>query len=211
MSHDLKTPLTSIIGYSDMLRSMDLPKEDIVTSASYIFKEGKRLERLAYKMMELSFADKQETEMAAVDTEGLAEKIKKNAEYLLKAKGIILTTDIEKGVIYGDIDLLQSLFLNLVDNARKACSEGGRIILEGRDGKEEYKFYVKDNGCGIPENETEKIKEAFYMVDKSRARKEGGAGIGLALCVKIAGLHNAGFEIKSSEGTGTQVILSFKK
>ncbi len=210
-SHELKTPLTSIIGYSDMLRSMDLPKEDIVTSSSYIFKEGKRLERLAYKMMELSFADRQETEMAAVDTEGLAEKIKKNAEYLLKAKGIILTTDIEKSVIYGDIDLLQSLFLNLVDNARKACSEGGRIILEGRDCKEKYKFYVKDNGCGIPENETEKIKEAFYMVDKSRARKEGGAGIGLALCVKIAGLHNAGFEIKSSEGTGTQVILSFKK
>lgn len=210
-SHELKTPLTSIIGYSDMLRSMDLPKEDIVTSASYIFKEGKRLERLAYKMMELSFADRQEIEMAAVDTEGLAEKIQKNAEYLLKEKEIVLTTDIEKSVIKGDMDLLQSLFLNLIDNARKACSVGGRIILEGKDYSEEYKFYVKDNGCGIPESETEKITEAFYMVDKSRARKEGGAGIGLALCVKIAGIHNAGFKIKSKEGTGTQVILSFKK
>ncbi len=210
-SHELKTPLTSIIGYSDMLRSMDLPKEDIVTSASYIFKEGKRLERLAYKMMELSFAGRQEIEMAATDTEELAEKIQKNAECLLKPKKIILTTNIEKGIIKGDMDLLQSLFLNLIDNARKACSEGGRIILEGQDYGGEYKFYVKDNGCGIPESETEKITEAFYMVDKSRARKEGGAGIGLALCVKIAGLHKAGFEIKSSEGTGTQVILSFKK
>ena len=122
-----------------------------------------------------------------------------------------MTTDIEKCVIKGDMDLLQSLFLNLIDNARKACSGNGRIILEGKDYGEEYKFYVKDNGCGIPESETEKITEAFYMVDKSRARKEGGAGIGLALCVKIAGLHNAGFEIKSKEGTGTQVILSFKK
>ena len=210
-SHELKTPLTSIIGYSDMLRSMDLPKEDIVTSASYIFKEGKRLERLAYKMMELSFAGRQEIEMAATDTEELAEKIQKNAECLLKPKKIILTANIEKGIIKGDMDLLQSLFLNLIDNARKACSEGGRIILEGKDYGGEYKFYVKDNGCGIPESETEKITEAFYMVDKSRARKEGGAGIGLALCVKIEGLHKAGFEIKSSEGTGTQVILSFKK
>lgn len=210
-SHELKTPLTSIIGYSDMLRSMDLPKEDIVTSASYIFKEGKRLERLAFKMMELSFADRQEARMAEIDTEGLAEVIQKNTEYLLKAKEIVFTADIDKGVIKGDIDLLQSLFLNLIDNARKACSMGGKIILEGRDCTGEYKFYVKDNGCGIPESETEKITEAFYMVDKSRARKEGGAGIGLALCVKIAGLHNAGFKIKSSEGTGTQVILSFKK
>ncbi len=210
-AHELKTPLTSIIGYSDMLRSMDLPKEDIVTSASYIFKEGKRLERLAYKMMELSFAGRQEIELASVDTEELVEKIQKNAEYLLKTKEITLTTDIEKCVIKGDMDLLQSLFLNLIDNARKACSGNGRIILEGKDYGEEYKFYVKDNGCGIPESETEKITEAFYMVDKSRARKEGGAGIGLALCVKIAGLHNAGFEIKSKEGTGTQVILSFKK
>lgn len=210
-SHELKTPLTSIIGYSDMLRSMDLPKEDIVTSAGYIFKEGKRLERLAYKMMELSFADKQEIEMAAADTEEFAEKIQKNAEYLIKAKEIVLVTDVEKSVIKGDMDLLQSLFLNLIDNARKACGKGGRIILEGKDYGEEYKFYVKDNGCGIPENETEKITEAFYMVDKSRARKEGGAGIGLALCVKIADLHKAGFEIKSREGTGTQVILTFKK
>ena len=72
-----------------------------------------------------------------------AEKIQKNAECLLKPKKIILTTNIEKGIIKGDMDLLQSLFLNLIDNARKACSEGGRIILEGQDYGGEYKFYVK--------------------------------------------------------------------
>lgn len=209
-SHELKTPLTAIIGYSDMLRSMDLPKEEIITSASYIFKEGKRLERLAYKMMELSFADKQETDIIKVNTQELAAKIKKNTEYLLKEKETSLYTDVEPGVINGDMDLLQSLFLNLVDNARKACKNNGKIILEGRNTADGYKFQVKDNGCGIPENEIKKITEAFYMVDKSRARKEGGAGIGLALCVKIACLHNAGFEIKSKEGEGTQVILTFK-
>lgn len=70
---------------------------------------------------------------------------------------------------------------------------------------------MEDNGCGIPEDEIKKITEAFYMVDKSRSRKEGGAGIGLALCVKIAHLHSAAFEIKSQEGYGTQVILKFGK
>lgn len=210
-SHELKTPLTSIIGYSDMLRSMDLSKEDIVTSAGYIFKEGKRLERLAYKMMELSFADRQDIEMAKVDIGELVGKVQKNAEYILKEKDIVLTADIEKGVINGDIDLLESLFLNLVDNARKACANAGRITIEGRDMGTEYKLMVKDNGCGIPENEIKKITEAFYMVDKSRSRKEGGAGIGLALCVKIAGLHNAGFGIKSRLGKGTEVMLRFKK
>lgn len=210
-SHELKTPLTSIIGYSDMLRSMDLSKEDIITSASYIFKEGKRLERLAYKMMELSFAGRQKIEMVAVDTKELEEKIQKNTEYLLKPKGISLVTKVGQGVIYGDMDLLESLFLNLVDNARKACDVDGSIMLEGRNENNGYCFWVKDNGCGIPESEIKKITDAFYMVDKSRARKEGGAGIGLALCVKIAHLHNAVFEIKSKEGCGTQVILKFRK
>ena len=138
-------------------------------------------------------------------------KVQKNAEYILKEKDIVLTTDIDKGVINGDIDLLESLFLNLVDNARKACANAGRITIEGRDMGTEYKLMVKDNGCGIPENEIKKITEAFYMVDKSRSRKEGGAGIGLALCVKIAGLHNAGFGIKSRLGKGTEVMLRFKK
>lgn len=211
-SHELKTPLTSIIGYADMLRSMKLSEEDVLTSAGYIFKEGKRLERLAYKMMELSFADRQNIEMLPVSVELLSEKIEKSAKYLLEAKteNTVFKADTEVGVIYGDIDLLESLFANLVDNARKACKENGTIILEGRNINNGYELCVKDNGCGIPDNEIKKITEAFYMVDKSRARKEGGAGIGLALCVKIVQLHKAEFEIKSQEGVGTQVLTRFK-
>lgn len=212
-SHELKTPLTSIIGYADMLRSMKLSEEDVMTSAGYIFKEGKRLERLAYKMMELSFADKQKIEIKPVSVEFLAEKIEKSAKYLLTSgdKNISFEVDIEPGVIYGDLDLLQSLFANLVDNARKACREDGKIVLDGRNTSTGYELWVKDNGCGIPDNEIKKITEAFYMVDKSRARKEGGAGIGLALCVKIVNLHNAEFKIISHEGTGTQVLTRFRK
>jgi len=210
-SHELKTPLTSIIGYADMLRSMKLSEEDIMTSAGYIFKEGKRLERLAYKMMELSFAGRQDIEMLPVDICGLSEKIEKSILHLLKMdnKNIIFTKEIEPGTIYGDMDLLNSLFYNLADNARKACGENGKIVLKGRNTKTGYQLTVKDNGCGIPEDEIKKVTEAFYMVDKSRARKEGGAGIGLALCAKIVKLHNAVLSIESHEGEGTQVIVGF--
>lgn len=211
-SHELKTPLTSIIGYADMLRSMKLSEEDVMTSSEYIFKEGKRLERLAYKMMELSLAGQQNIEMAPVSVEFLAEKIEKSAKYLLKSgnKNIKLEVSTESGIIYGDIDLLQSLFTNLIDNARKACTKNGTITLDGKNTSEGYELWVKDDGCGIPDNDIKKVTEAFYMVDKSRARKEGGAGIGLALCVKIIRLHNAEFEITSHEGAGTQVLTRFK-
>lgn len=210
-SHELKTPLTSIIGYADMLRSMKLSEEDVIISAGYIFKEGKRLERLAYKMMELSFLNNQQIEMMPVSVELLVEKIEKNTKYLLetKAEKIQFKTNIRPGIIYGDIDLLESLFNNLIDNARKACKENGIIILEGKDTNTGYELWVKDNGCGIPKNEIKKITEAFYMIDKSRARKEGGAGIGLALCIKIVHLHNAEFKIISQEGEGTQILTRF--
>lgn len=214
-SHELKTPLTSIIGYADMLRSMKLSEEDTLTAAGYIFKEGKRLERLAYKMMELSFIGRQDITLLPVSVPELACRIKNSVTHLIKSdkKHLDTTfeTDVEEGTIYGDTDLLESLFFNLADNARKACNKDGEIILEGRNTEEGYIFSVKDNGCGIPQEEIQKITEAFYMVDKSRARKEGGAGIGLALCVKIVNLHNAELVIKSHEGKGTKVSITFKQ
>lgn len=161
--------------------------------------------------MELSFLNNQQIEMMPVSVELLVEKIEKNTKYLLetKAEKIQFKTDIRPGTIYGDIDLLESLFNNLIDNARKACKENGIIILEGKDTNTGYELWVKDNGCGIPKNEIKKITEAFYMIDKSRARKEGGAGIGLALCIKIVHLHNAEFKIISQEGEGTQILTRF--
>lgn len=209
-SHELKTPLTSIIGYADMLRSMGMSEEDVLLSADYIFRQGKRLERLALKMMELSYINKQKIELKHIPVKDLTEKIERSVTGILESKNIELVTDVEEGVIYGDMDLLESLFFNLIDNARKACTNNGVIIFEGRNSSDEYVFKVKDTGCGIPADEIEKITEAFYMVDKSRARKEGGAGIGLALCMKIVQRHNAVFGINSKIGEGTSITVRFK-
>lgn len=209
-SHELKTPLTSIIGYADMLRSQKLSEEDILLSSDYIFKQGKRLERLALKMMELSFVNKQEIERKPVTVKNLADRIEKSVSKILENSQIDFIVDVEDGLLNGDIDLLESLFFNLIDNARKACSENGIIVLEGKDSEKEYSFHVTDNGCGIPPHEIKKITEAFYMVDKSRSRKEGGAGIGLALCMKIIQKHDALLQISSQPGEGTQVTVAFK-
>lgn len=116
----------------------------------------------------------------------------------------------KRGTILGDSDLLLSLLGNLVDNARKACKEGGQIILNGQ--KQDagmYQVTVRDNGCGIPEQELGKITEAFYMVDKSRARREGGAGLGMAICERIVRLHHAEWTIASTLGEGTEITLIF--
>ena len=210
-AHELKTPLTSVIGYADMLRSRNLSDEERRLSADYIFGQGKRLERLSYKLMELVGMRTDEIRRQEIDVQELAEKIKKFTAQVLRKKKITFYVSVAPGNIYGDIDLLQSLLGNLIDNARKACSEGGIIWMMGEPEDDGYRFFVQDNGRGIPEEEIYKITEAFYMVDKSRARKEGGAGIGMTLCKRIIELHGADWKISSAEGQGTRVTVHFKE
>ncbi|MDE6949429.1 MAG: HAMP domain-containing histidine kinase [Lachnospiraceae bacterium] len=215
-AHELKTPLTSIIGYGDMLRSMSLTEEEKRSSSDYIYQQGKRLERLSYKMMELVRVRTQGVALKPLKTRELAYEIELFTKRLLWEKNVILEKNIAAGIVFGDLDLLCSLFGNLIDNAAKACArknytgdERGRILFVGRQEKKGYSFTVMDNGCGIPADEVGKITEAFYMVDKSRARKEGGAGIGMTLCSRIVKLHHARWEIASNENTGTNVCVFF--
>lgn len=208
-SHELKTPLTSIIGYADMLRSRELSKEEIFLSADYIFQQGQRLERLALKMMELSYVDKQEITFRDIQVPAFMAQIEAMTKRLLNDKEICLTLQADEGTLRGDPDLLLSLFSNLIDNARKACPEKGKMKLEGKALENGYFFSLTDNGQGMPAEEIHRITEPFYMIDKSRARKEGGAGIGMALCQKIIRLHHAEWNIISSLGKGTTIELQF--
>ena len=208
-AHELKTPLTSVIGYADMLRSQSMSAEDRMLSADYIFQQGKRLERLSYKLMELVGMKKGEIRRQRIVMPDLAERIKELTSEILKKKQITLYVQVKPGVIYGDVDLIISLLSNLIDNARKACETGGTIWLMGEETIEGYLIFVQDDGHGIPVEEIHKITEAFYMVDKSRARKEGGAGIGMTLCKRIVELHEASWKISSEVGKGTRVAITF--
>ena len=236
-AHELKTPLTSMIGYGEMLMTMDLDKEDRRQAADYIYRESRRLERLAYKMMELIHIGKLGIETGPVSAEELERRLRRLTAARVWEKEIRFFCSFERATLCGDMDLLLSLLGNLVDNSCKACESGGSIRVEGSlaeepavtDGQEEnpaggtaeenraeggqrrcYRICVVDDGRGMPEDEVDRVTEAFYMVDKSRARREGGAGLGMAICSRIIEAHGARWEIASALGKGTTVTMYFR-
>lgn len=210
-AHELKTPLTSIIGYADMLRSLDLSKEEEMEAAHYIYTQGKRLESLSFKLLDLIVMKNVDLEMKPVWIPRLVEDVERLEEVNLKEKNICFHADIEPGYVAGDYELLVSLLNNLVDNARKAVEKCGKITVTGvqRDGM--YCLTVTDNGKGIAKEEVPKLTEAFYMVDKSRSRKEGGAGLGLTLCSRILELHKGTIQIESEVGKGTAITVGLRE
>lgn len=212
-AHELKTPLTSIIGYAEMLMTMEMGEEDRRQSAGYIYREGKRLERLSHKMMELIRIGKLGIDMQPLQMKTIEENLTHLVVAKVAEKNLHFICGMEPGVISGDADLLLSLVGNLVDNSSKACELCGTICVTGRwentGKKREYMIQVEDNGRGMPENEVDRITEAFYMIDKSRARKEGGAGLGMAICSRIIEAHNARWEITSRPNEGSRVNIYF--
>ena len=208
--HELKTPLTSIIGYADMLRSRTLDEDRRFKAASYIFSEGKRLENLSLSLMSLMVVGRTEADVGNVSMDRLCAEAARISLPAMHAKDLSLVTQAEEGVLRGDPALLQTLLQNLLDNARKASEPGAVVVLEGRETEEGYRLSVSDQGRGIPEEELGKITEAFYMVDKSRSRAEGGAGLGLALCREIAELHGGALRFESQLGLGTKVTVELR-
>lgn len=210
-AHELKTPMTSIIGYADTLRSRGLTEQQRFQAANYIFEEGRRLESLSLKLMDLIVLDKQEISMRPVAAAELFERVKCLVEPLLQTSGIGFDCSFEEGIVWGEPDLLQSLCLNLIDNARKAVDEDGMIRFEGRVDESGYTLRIQDNGRGMTEEDMSRVTEAFYMADKSRARKEGGAGLGLSLCRRIVEIHGGKMEFESKVSEGTAVTIRLGK
>ena len=199
-SHELKTPLTAIIGYADMLRSRKLDEEKHFLSANYIYTEGKRLETMSFRLLDMIVTKRAEVEKQIISTESLFVYLK---ELFGEQTNVKVRCQYELANIKVEEDLLKSVLLNLVDNACKASKEGGRVEILGRKQESGYLFAVKDYGVGIPKEECKKITEAFYMVDKSRSRSKNGAGLGLALCVEILKLHGSELVIESEVGEGS--------
>lgn len=208
LTHELKTPMTSIIGYSDSLLHVNLKEEKKERALQHIYEECRRLERLSGKLMSLiGMYDNDSICMEMVSMGELFEQTVSLEEYNLKKKGMRIEYTCQMPDRKLDRDLFMSLLVNLIDNAAKASKEGQVITLTGKGNV----VSVKDEGCGIPEEEIGRVTEAFYMVDKARSRKAGGSGLGLALCSKIAELHGAELHIESRMGEGTIVSVVFGK
>ena len=208
-AHELKTPLTSIIGYADMLRSFECSREETVDAANYIFQQGKRLESLSFRLLDLIVMEKQEHEFRLLSVTDLMNQALALTNPGRKEKKITVETKLDPARISGEQDLLISLFVNVLDNARKALPECGQIWTKGRKYSHSYLICIEDNGCGIRPEDINRITEAFYMADKSRSRKEGGAGLGMTLCSRFVKLHHARWKIFSKSGEGTVVAICF--
>ena len=207
-AHELKTPMTSIIGFADLLRQGDLDEQTRMMAAEYIYSEGHRLEKLSFKLLDLILLKKDSLVMRRVLLSSYLEEIEKAMAPNLKKKNIRLVCRAEQRRAVFEPDLVKSLLYNLIDNASKAMDDGGVIAVKATAIPGGCQFHVVDNGRGMEEQELSRITEAFYRVDKSRSRAQGGAGLGLSLCKQIVELHNGTMQYESRVGTGTQVIVT---
>lgn len=206
LTHELKTPMTSIMGYADSLLHVRLKEEQREKALWHIYNECGRLGRISSKLMCLiGLYENDSICMEEVSVKELLECVVGLETENLKKKHITLEYSCQSGVRRMDRDLFESLLINLIDNGIKASREGQTIFVTGMSDK----IIVRDQGCGIPQEELPRVTEAFYMVDKARSRKAGGSGLGLALCDMIARLHGARLQIESALGEGTTVTVLF--
>lgn len=210
LAHEMKTPLTSILGFADLLY---LPKEldegDRVEYARVISEEAKRLRSLSGKLLELITLGSANIELAPAPLREVVEEVAVSLRPVLEQSGLTLGQVCSNVWVDMDRELFKSLLYNLLDNGRKASEKGGRLDLAARAEGDAAVILVRDYGRGIPQAEINKITQPFYMVDKSRARKAGGAGLGLALCREIVEVHLGTMEIQSIVGEGTLIRLTF--
>ena len=204
-AHELKTPLTSIIGYADALRSRRLDEEKQFMSANYIYTEGKRLEAMSFRLLDIMVTRRGEVEFTMVSAESLFLYL---YDMYVINKSMKIYFNYDDGMVRAEANLIKSVLMNLLDNAFKASEADGLIEVYGHLMKDGYCFEVKDHGVGIPKEELHKITKAFYMVDKSRSRSRNGAGLGLALCAEILELHKSRLNIRSELGKGTTMSFT---
>lgn len=207
-AHELKTPMTSIIGYADLLRGQSLEAQEAQEAANYIFSEGKRLESLSLKLLDLLLMKRQTLQLVPTQMQPLLEGLISHLQPVYAAQGITLQGRCEACVCAIEPDLFTSLLTNLLDNARKALDKAGNIYVLGERGEGSYRIRVLDNGRGMPEEALQHLTEAFYRVDKSRSRAQGGVGLGLTLCREILTLLGGELAFASREGNGTCVTVT---
>lgn len=207
-THELKTPMTSMLGYADLLRGTEVPAATRQKAADFIYHESKRLEALSGRLMELMQLNGSEPPpLEPVRLDGVFRQLTR----ALPTTPPVLTVPDCRLTVLAQRELLCDLLYNLVLNARHATPPQGTITLEAAEQPDGVVLTVRDTGCGIPAGDLPHITEPFYMVDKSRARQQGGSGMGLALCERIAVLHGTHLTFESSPGTGTAVSFTLPK
>ena len=205
VTHEFKTPLTALLLNVDSLQNTYLDEEGRSAAIARIEHQTRWLERLVQKLLKLITLE-QAPELRTSSVPELLERVKESTADALTQRGVTLQMECHAERLDMDADLMQSVLVNLVDNAGKASQPGQTVSLTA----DAAGFTVRDHGCGIPREEIERITEPFYMVDRSRSKKQGGVGLGLALVKEIVRAHGGRLEIESAADEGTTVRVLMK-
>lgn len=211
VSHELKTPLTSISGIAEIIRNGIVRPEDIPHFAGKIYDESQRLITLIGDIIKLSRLDENQVPMEreSVDLLETARDVVQQLASVARKNGVTLVTNGSHGVVNGVRQVLGEMVYNLCENAVKYNRPGGRVWVDVRQAADHVELCVKDTGISIPAAEQGRIFERFYRVDKSHSKAVGGTGLGLSIVKHGAALHHATIHVDSEPGEGTAITLTF--
>ena len=211
VSHELKTPLTSISGFAEIIKNGIVKPEDIPRFAGNIYEESQRLVTLVDDILNLSRLDEADVQLEREDFDlsSLARDVAGRLKASAKKNGVVITVIGDKAEINGVKSIVDEMVFNLVDNAVKYNKQNGRVTVTVDSSSDGTALTVTDTGIGIPQADVDRVFERFYRVDKSHSKEIGGTGLGLSIVKHGAAFHNAKVSLQSTEGEGTTVRLVF--
>ncbi len=211
VSHELKTPLTAISGYAEMIENKMVNEEQTIHFAQEIGHNAKRLLLLINDIIRLSEIDNVNNTLMSdeVDLNELAKSCLNDLQIQASKQNIHISYEGSRCMLFADATMMRELIQNLCENAIRYNNPGGHVWIEVREENGHGVLQVKDNGIGIPKDQQDRIFERFYRVDKSRSKRTGGTGLGLAIVKHIVELHHAQITLKSELGKGTEIRVDF--
>jgi two-component system, OmpR family, phosphate regulon sensor histidine kinase PhoR len=211
VSHELKTPLTSISGFAELMKEGMVPQEMVKEFAGDIYRESQRLIELVNDIIRLSRLDESNRveELDCVDLYDLSDEILANLRPVAERQKVTMTLEGEHAKVQGVWQILNEMVYNLCDNAIKYNRPGGELHVKVEQRRSEARITVSDNGIGIPYADQNRVFERFYRVDKSHSKEVGGTGLGLSIVKHGAQFHNARVELQSEPGNGTAITIIF--
>lgn len=213
VSHELKTPLTSISGFAEIMKNGMVKSEDIPRFATNIYEEAQRLISMVQDIIQLSRLDEAEetAQKTDVDIANIVEDVVKRLESFAQQHEVTLQATCDKAIVRGIPHVLEEMFYNLCDNAIRYNKPNGTVQVEVQNTANEICVSVSDTGMGIPYAEQDRVFERFYRVSRSRSKEIDGTGLGLSIVKHGAQLHHATVEMKSEVEQGTTITLHFPK
>lgn len=210
VSHELKTPITAVMGYAEIMKNGLVPEERVAEFSGRIYDEAARLKQLVEDIIHLSRLDEERVlEHVSVDLLALAQTAQSHLERQAEAKHVRMTVSGQSVCVFGVREMLDEMLVNLMDNAIKYNREGGSVTVEVGEREGHAFLCVADTGIGIDPQYHDRIFERFFRVDKSRSRQVGGTGLGLSIVKHVAAYHHARIDVNSAPGRGTEIRVTF--